>query len=403
MTWIGPDVADSRVLLVTPQGQWSARRLREAAQTWWDTSGPTDVVPCPDAQSTVVALLALEGRTREAVLLPPDSADSVAGAPQSDTESAGDQPIETRWVLLTSGTTGTPKRISHTRHSLSRTVRSSARTSGFVWGLLYQPSRMAGLQVIAQALGSGATLVAPSLDWPLAQQLEFLAEHGVDALSATPTLWRQILQLPASDRLDLEQITLGGEIADQRILDALASRFPEARITHVFAATESGAAFAVTDGRAGFPVTYLDESSYGIRLAVIDSMLHVHAPDVLGADADGFVCTGDLVEVTDDRVFFLGRESGAVNIGGAKVMPEKVEDLLRGHPQVREARVSSRPNPFSGAILIAEVVVADTSTPDLAKDIRSWVRAQAPSHYVPAKVVVVEELTTTATGKTART
>ncbi len=86
-----------------------------------------------------------------------------------------------------------------------------------------------------------------------------LVESGANAVSATPSLWRQILQLPVSAGWDLKQITLGGEIADQRVLDALTSAFPGARIVHVFASTETGAAFSVKDGREGFPVTYLTD------------------------------------------------------------------------------------------------------------------------------------------------
>ena len=82
--------------------------------------------------------------------------------------------------------------------------------------------------------------------------------EGVNAMSATPTLWRKILMSDASRSLALRSITLGGEIADQQVLSTLASTYPSARIRHIYASTEAGTGFSVTDGKAGFPVSFLE-------------------------------------------------------------------------------------------------------------------------------------------------
>ena len=68
----------------------------------------------------------------------------------------------TAWHIVTSGTTGTPKMVAHTLGSLSRTTKQfsdSARQAR--WGLLYDYTRFAGLQVVLQALLSGAVLITP--------------------------------------------------------------------------------------------------------------------------------------------------------------------------------------------------------------------------------------------------
>ncbi len=143
------------------------------------------------------------------------------------------------------------------------------------------------------------------------------------------------------------------------ILDALAQRYPDARIVHVFASTETGAAFSVRDGRAGFPVSYLSEPPRGIELEIREGILHVRSPGVSTAGADGFASTGDIVEVVDDRVFFRGRASGVVNVGGTNVFPEQVEHLLRTHPDVRDALVTSVANALAGNLLVAQVVASD--------------------------------------------
>jgi acyl-coenzyme A synthetase/AMP-(fatty) acid ligase len=365
-----------------------------------------------DAAVIAAALRVLEGWAAEVHLTP----HGVAAAPGSvllDAEQLVDHLIPgssaetsaepTRWVLYTSGTTGEPKPIVHTLASLSRTVVRSEAAATLVWGLMYDPNRMAGLQVVLQSLAAGSRLVAPSIDDPLPRRIDRLVDGGVTALSATPTLWRRILQLPVAHDLTLAQITLGGEIADQSILDALSQRYPSARIVHVFASTETGAAFSVRDGRSGFPVSYLADAPKGIDLDIRDGILHVRSPGVSTAGPDGFASTGDIVEVVDDRVHFRGRASGVVNVGGANVFPEQVERLLRTHPDVRDALVTSVANALSGNLLVAQVVASDSvDTVGLGKRLRAFIRDQAPAAHVPATVKVVDELDMSTTGKAVR-
>lgn len=363
-----------------------------------------------DAAVVAGAIAALEGWASEVRLVPPGievletlaELTVVSPEPHGARATTEKSPDSTRWILYTSGTTSEPKAISHTIESLTRTVATRS-DAAYTWGLLYDPIRMAGLQVILQAMHSGAPVVAPSLNDPLANRVRTLAKEQVDALSATPSLWRQIMQLPISSSLALRQITLGGEIADQRILDALRARYPSARIVHVFASTETGAAFSVKDGRAGFPLSYLAEPPRGIPLEIRDDVLYVYSPGVSAAGSDGFASTGDIVKVVGDRVEFRGRSTGVVNIGGANVWPEVVETILRQHPHVLEAVVSSRPNAMTGNILVARVTLSDDADRHgLSKRLRSWVRQHAPSTHVPASVTVVDELHISATGKVKR-
>ena len=362
-----------------------------------------------DAGVIGAALMALDGWAAEVHLIPPDvsaaTIDVAATRLDHTTRTTSSPPASsqhsTRWVLYTSGTTGEPKPISHTLGTLTRTVVASS--TPFVWGLTYDPNRMAGLQVILQALLGGGTLVAPSPDDTLSRRVTQLVAAGVTAVSATPSVWRQILQLPASNGWLLEQITLGGEIADQRVLDALALAFPTARIVHVFASTETGAAFSVKDGREGFPASYLTDAPRGIRLEIRDGILHVHSPGVSAAGDDGYASTGDVVEIVGDRVLFRGRQSGVVNIGGSNVWPEVVESILRTHPDVVEAVVSARANAMTGNVLVADVTLDSSADTDgVSKRLRSWVRERAPRTHVPASITVHDAIHISPSGKVSR-
>ncbi|MFC3688865.1 AMP-binding enzyme [Aquipuribacter hungaricus] len=415
-TSVGMPAATSVPDLTRYRGQAAVVRTGSAASVWaafCRLDGVATEVHLLDVDATApvpqgAAVLTDAGLgTVHAVVLPdaPAAPEAVMGAGRPTRYPA--DPVgasePTRWVLYSSGTTGTPTPTRHTLASLARTVRRDVRAEPFTWGLLYEPTRMAGVQVVLHAMLGGAGLVDASGHEPLAQRVQALVDGGVDALSATPTLWRLLLQTPAAAALDLRQVTLGGETADQKLLDALSRAYPRARVTHVFASTETGAAFSVGDGRAGFPRGYLEQAPGGVRLQVRDGILHVHAPDVPSAPADGWVSTGDLVEVADDRLHFRGRVGGVVNVGGVKVWPEQVEQVLREHPAVADALVSSRSNPMSGSILTAAVTTSLSDVPaDLARQLRQHCAARVPAAAVPAVVRVVDVLPVTANGKLAR-
>lgn len=332
----------------------------------------------------------------------------VAGAAP---EVRGQEAVRTAWRLFSSGTTGTPKPTDHSFASLTRSAREGRRRAeggGHAhrrWGLLYPPTRMAGVQVVLQAVCGGDSLVdahdAPDLE----ERLRRFVRSGVDSLSATPTVWRMILRSRAGRDLRLRQMTLGGEIATQSLLDALNRRF-SARLTHVYASTEAGAVFSVSDSLEGFPRDFLERGHEGIVLKVHDGVLFVYAPESSKASPDGFVCTGDIVEVRGDRVHFLGRVSGLVNVGGDKVLPERVEEILRQNPAVADALVIPRPSRITGWVLTAEVVSSqpggDLDSGSLESALRSYVAQHLPRSHVPARVKVVSVLSLSPTGKASR-
>ncbi len=326
----------------------------------------------------------------------------------------GPPPRETVWMMTTSGTTGIPKIVPHTLDSLARTVRRDPSMAAPVWGLVYEMTRFAGLQVALQALIGGGTLAVAPRYAPMAEQIAFLAAAGVSHLSATPTLWRRLLMAPGVERLALRQATMGGEIADQAVLDAVAARFPAARLTHIYASTEAGVGFAVNDRKAGFPLSFTAEAPGGVGVRVAGGTLWVRSPgnrvarylggQVLETDAEGYVNTGDRLDVVDGRAFFLGRESGMVNVGGVKVYPERVERVIAAVEGVGLAAVAAKKNPITGALLIATVVPADpgADVEALRERILTACRGTLEREAVPARIAFADSLEINAAGKIIR-
>lgn len=426
--------ASGRALAVFPDGQLSADRVADL-DTWL---GPEEVVlvSIQAMRPLIETLCALDGRVGGVLLvssaLDPETVGTLArvgGATRivsdrSDLAEAirpaeilgerrGDE-VETTWMMTTSGTTGIPKIVPHTLTSLSRTVRRDPLARTPVWGLLYDMTRFAGLQVALQSLVGGGTLAAADTHEPLSRQVAFLIEAGTTHLSATPTLWRRLLMVPGIEELGLRQGTLGGEIADQAILDAVSARFPQARVTHIYASTEAGVGFAVNDRKAGFPRSYLKEAPGGVGVRVAEDLLWLRplggrtvcylGGQPLRLDPDGYVLTGDRIELTEDRALFLGRDSGVVNVGGVKVYPERVERTIAAVDGVGLAQVAARRSPITGALLVATVVPAspDTDREALKASIVARCRADLEREAVPARINFADSLETNAAGKIRR-
>jgi acyl-coenzyme A synthetase/AMP-(fatty) acid ligase len=325
----------------------------------------------------------------------------------------------TEWVLLTSGTTGVPKLVVHTLQSLAGALpRQPPAGRRCVWSTFYDIRRYGGLQMYLRALACGLSFV---LSTPGASTREYFtraAAHGVTHISGTPSHWRGALMSGDAALLTPDYVRLSGEVADQALLDGLRSAYPGALVAHAFASTEAGVAFEVNDGLAGFPAALLGEHGEILR-KVENGTLRVRSPRIaagyLGdasrvADAEGFVDTGDLIELQGDRYYFRGRDGGIINVGGLKVYPEEVEAVLNADPRVRVSLVRARRNSITGAVVVADVVAADSGSPaldaaalDLLRtELLNACRRTLPPHKVPAMLRFVAELGMTPAGKLVR-
>ncbi len=414
-----------------------------------------------DQLSAALALIELDGVARRMVLCPPDlapghlsavMATSGADACVHDRVASGMERLEiplciptegvlarssvarrashlTEWVLLTSGTTGAPKLVGHTLASLVSAIVPQPRPAErVVWSTFYDIRRYGGLQILLRALRDGSMVLSS----PGESVLDFLSragEAGVTHISGTPSHWRRALMSGAAVRIAPQYVRLSGEIADQAILDSLRAAYPDARIAHAFASTEAGVAFEVDDGLAGFPASLVGDSVAGIEVQILDGTLRIRSEgnaigylqegatgkDVAALkDPDGFVSTGDRVELRSGRYYFVGRSGGVINVGGLKVHPEEVEAAINSHPWVRMSLVRARRSPITGAIVEAEVVLLDRqrgrprgraerpAEEALGHEIVDTCRRLLAPHKVPARIRFVAALEVSPSGKLVR-
>jgi len=323
--------------------------------------------------------------------------------------------------MLTSGTSGVPKIVGHTLEGLTGAIVADgpARGTPPVWATFYDIRRYGGLQIFLRAIIGGGSMVLSEPGEPVGDHVARLRDKTVTHISGTPSHWRKLLMSGAASDFTPRYVRLSGEIADQAVLDGLSHAFPAASIGHAYASTEAGVAFDVNDGLAGFPLALIEHPSGAIELKVVDHTLRIRsgrnaarylgtAPNVLVSD-DGFVDTGDMVELKDGRYYFMGRVGGVINVGGLKVYPEEVESVLNADPRVRMSLVRARRNPITGAVVVADVVLADpigaaeSDSPETVKsNLLDACRRALAAHKVPAMLRFVPALEFTAAGKLVR-
>lgn len=420
------------IALVSSRRSWRCHELRdqgaELAKRLTSRDWHRPAVVAQPADVVLTALLAGQLASADVVLLRNrwPNTDELLASYSADSELHGDmsvspRPVATasppppthgRIVLTTSGTTGSPKAVVHTLERLLGRIKAPpAGAPAARWLLTYDPASFAGLQVLLTAWISRSALCVPD-EFDVASIAEMAHAQRPTHVSGTPTFWRALLVAlgDSAAKLPLERLTLGGEIADQATLTRLREVYPQAAISHIYASTEAGSVFTVKDGRAGFPRAWLESGVEGVRLRINSrGVLEVNSPRRMegfahqGAVSDDWIMTGDLVSLSDDRVMFVGREDCVINVGGGKVWPESVENVLCSVPGIAEAFVYGKRNPLLGALVMADVVVSnDLDAATVIEAARTICGQRLQRHEVPQRITAVPRIATNASGKKVR-
>jgi acyl-CoA synthetase (AMP-forming)/AMP-acid ligase II len=183
-----------------------------------------------------------------------------------------------------------------------------------------------------------------------------------------------------------------------------------------------GVCFSVNDGLAGFPATFLNDPNLPCDLRIgEDGELEIRSRRAMlgylerqtstkaSANAaenrptSDWFPTGDLVEQRADRVFFVGRKSETINVGGQKVYPADVEQCIGGVPGVQQVRVSGMPSSLTGQLVKAEVEpVLGVDRETLRREILAACRGRLARHQSPASIEFVDHLPLSQSGKLSR-
>lgn len=305
--------------------------------------------------------------------------------------------------LLSSGTSGSSKAITHSASSLLQSAKVSDRRRNDVWGIAYHPAHYAGIQLFIQAFFNRNSIVrlfgySPDL---IHQAIE---KYQVTHLGGTPTQMKLLCGQGSENRHEaVQRVAMGGESIGPRVMQDVRRVFPNAKVTNHYALTESFATF-VSEGDV-FQVNEIDEH----RVRIIDGQLALHqdllAESVVSQTESEFYLTGDRVEIVGEnplRFRVLGRTTEVVNVGGYNVFPTEIEQLLLTITGVQAAKVYGVRNSVTGNILGCDLVHEPASPELTVRGVREFLENRLPKYKVPRIIKIVSELQQTASGKIAR-
>lgn len=301
--------------------------------------------------------------------------------------------------LFTSGTTGLPKKITHTLATIARGIKQSDKRADDVWALAYNPTHMAGIQVFFQAISNQNSLVNLFRN-DRNTIIHSFKDYSITNISATPTFYR-LLQ-PFDFSLDkVKQVTFGGEKLENNLLDKLKKVFPQARFLNIYASTEAGTLFTA-DGEF-----FKIKPELKALIKIVDQEILLHQSLMGQSESlqlnDQWYKTGDLIEYANgsyELFKFLNRKNEMINIGGSKVNPLEVEEILNTHPGVLICRVYGKVNVILGNILLCDLVRKDDNLTE--PELRQFLGTRLQDYKIPRIIKFVEELGMTRTGKNIR-
>jgi fatty-acyl-CoA synthase len=346
----------------------------------------------------------------------------IAAGSESDLKPPPDKP---RFIILTSGTTGTPKGAQRSSPDgllgiaalldkipfRSRETMMIAAPLFHSWGFFH----------FVMSLPTASTMVLRRRFDPEGT-LQAVQESRAQVLAAVPVMVQRILALPEEtlasyDLPSLRITSLSGSALPGELALAWMDRFGD-NVYNLYGSTEVAYATIATPedlraapGTAGRPprgttVRILDEAGEEVprgdvgRIFVGNEMSFEGYTGGGGKEViDGLLSSGDVGHIdSDGRLFIDGRDDEMIVSGGENVFPREVEDLLADHEAVVEAAVIGVEDSEFGQRLKAFVVVKDGV--EIAEDeLKAHVKANLASYKTPREVEFLEELPRNATGK----
>ncbi|NLD86084.1 MAG: o-succinylbenzoate--CoA ligase [Actinomycetales bacterium] len=391
------------------------------------TSRELRSLPVPGGAAVAELFPALEEMLadRGPALLPVPANDPARTRLLVDSQRPG-EPIDDRAALVvsTSGSTGTPKGAMLTADALGA---SAAATDLFLggpgrWLLALPAHHIAGLQVMLRSLRAG---YAPTV-MDVTSGFDPAALPGAveSALAGAPRVYTSLVPGQLAKVLDegspeavealtrVEAILLGGAATAPGLL----ARASDAglRVVRTYGMSET-AGGCVYDGLPLEGVEVRIESDGGrvdgdraddhptgrvwLRGPQV-ALGYRNAPAHPAFARPGWFRTDDAGRIgPDGRLRILGRLDEAISVGGLTLLPQTVEDALRGHPAVVDVVVVGITDARLGARPVAAVTLRSPAT---AEDLRAHVRAELGAHSAPARVAVLTELPTLPGGKVDR-
>lgn len=300
-------------------------------------------------------------------------------------------------IVFTSGSTGKPKGIlQDCERVMHKFVEQRA---GWRTILFLMMDHFGGFNTLLSTfayLGTGVCLPDRSPQ----SVCRAIEQSRANLLPTTPTFLNLLIASRCYKDFDLssvEMITYGTEVMAASTLMKVKQIFPNAQVKQTYGLSELGVLRSKSESDDS---VWVKIGGAGFETKVVDSVLwirseanmvgYLNAPSPF--DEDGWMCTGDHVELRGEYMRILGRKSEMINVGGQKVFPVEIETVLLEAENIRDVTITGIPHPVMGHVVKATVSLFHPEDPrELAERLRKWCLERMARFKVPIKYEIVPE------------
>jgi O-succinylbenzoic acid--CoA ligase len=287
-------------------------------------------------------------------------------------------------VIATSGSSGEPKGVVHTHDSIKAAVTNTGARLGCSeadhWLACISLAHVGGLSVVLRALHFGSQLtIERRAD---RETIESARRNGANMTSLVPTILHSV------DISNFKTVLIGGAHPPTNLPSNAISTYG---LTETFGGiVYNGSPIEGVEIRIGY------DSEIEIRC---DSLLRTYRNGFDPKNSDGWLLTGDLGEIHDEKLSVLGRKDDLIKTGGYKVWPITIETSLREHEAIADVIVSGTPDEKWGQAVTAWVVLRKDAINVRLEDLTKHVLSTLPDYCAPKKIYLVDEIPRSSLGK----
>lgn len=300
-------------------------------------------------------------------------------------------------VVFTSGSTGKPKGILQ---DCERVMRKFVEERlGWRTVLFLMLDHFGGFNTLFSTFAYGGTAVCLP-DRSSESVCRIMQQSRATLLPTTPTFINLLIASRCYKDFDLSSvklITYGTEVMPASTLEKVREIFPNAKIKQTYGLSELGVLRSKSESDDS---VWVKIGGDGFETKIVDDVLwvrseanmvgYLNAPNPF--DEEGWMCTGDHVELRGEYMRILGRKSEMINVGGQKVFPAEIENVLLEAENVREVTVFGMPHPVMGHVVKAKVSLNEPEDPfQLAERLRKHCLQRMARYKVPMKYEIVNE------------
>jgi long-chain acyl-CoA synthetase len=299
-------------------------------------------------------------------------------------------------VIFSSGSTGNPKAVLHDFQAMLEKFNKAGAPKSILTFLLFD--HIGGMDTLFHSLASGGTMVTTKTRDPDVV-CAAIAGHRVHTLPASPTFLNLLMVAGVAQNHDLSSlrvIAYGTEAMPPNLLTRLQNAFPNVKFVQTYGMSELGV--LRTRSREG-DSAWIKFTGEGFETKIVNDVLwvrtptammgYLNAPDLF--DEDGWLNTEDAVEVRGEYLRILGRVTDLINVGGQKVYPAEVENVILQMDNVRDVSVYGERSPLTGHFLAARVNLINPEPFDaFKKRLRTFCRERLASYQVPVRIEITD-------------